>query len=151
MAPRSPPKDSFHCVGVIFFLLGLGTLLPWNFFITAIPYFQSRLLARNCSTGEGEDENGTAAVGLEPGPRCGGGGDDFNFGNWLALLSQLPLLLFTLLNSLLYQCIPDAVRILASLGGILLLFVLTAALVRVEMSPGAFFSLTMASVWFINW
>lgn len=41
-------------------------------------------------------------------------------------------------------------RILGSLLGILLLFALTAALVKVDMSPGPFFSITMASVWFIN-
>lgn len=29
--------------------------------------------------------------------------DSFNFNNWVTLLSQLPLLLFTLLNSFLYQ------------------------------------------------
>ncbi|XP_053134479.1 equilibrative nucleoside transporter 2 [Hemicordylus capensis] len=145
MASQGTPKDSFHCVAIIFFLLGLGTLLPWNFFITAIPYFQSRLVVGNCSAGE-EDWNRTAP-GLEPASHCS---DDFNFSNWLALLSQLPLLLFTLLNSLLYQCIPDKVRILGSLLGILFLFSLTATLVRVEMAPQSFFSITMASVWFIN-
>ncbi|XP_060614375.2 equilibrative nucleoside transporter 2 isoform X1 [Anolis sagrei] len=143
---NSPPlQQRFHCVGIIFFLLGLGTLLPWNFFITAIPYFQSRLTARNCSAVV--DDGNRTGPGLEPASLCS---DDFNFSNWLALLSQLPLLLFTLLNSLLYQCIPDAVRILGSLLGILLLFVLTAVLVQTEVSPQSFFSLTMASVWLIN-
>ncbi|XP_077184767.1 equilibrative nucleoside transporter 2 [Paroedura picta] len=145
MASQGTPKDSFHCVAIIFFLLGLGTLLPWNFFITAIPYFQSRLIAGNCSA-DVESENGTA-LSLGPSSGCT---DDYNFSNWLALLSQLPLLLFTLLNSLLYQCIPDKVRILGSLFGILFLFSLTATLVRVEMPPQSFFSITMASVWFIN-
>ncbi|XP_054846167.1 equilibrative nucleoside transporter 2 [Eublepharis macularius] len=145
MASQGAPKDSFHCVAIIFFLLGLGTLLPWNFFITAIPYFQSRLIVGNCSAAE-ENENGTV-LGLEPASHCT---DDFNFSNWLALLSQLPLLLFTLLNSLLYQCIPDKVRVLGSLFGILFLFSLTAALVRLEMPAQSFFSITMASVWFIN-
>ncbi|KAK7819558.1 hypothetical protein U0070_002662 [Myodes glareolus] len=76
--------------------------------------------------------------------------DSHNFNNWVTLLSQLPLLLFALLNSFLYQCIPEVVRILGSLLALLLLFVPTAALAKVNLSPGLFFSITMASVWFIN-
>ncbi|XP_059004196.1 equilibrative nucleoside transporter 2 isoform X3 [Mustela lutreola] len=139
MARGDAPQDSYHLVGISFFILGLGTLLPWNFFITAIPYFQGRLAGANTTTTTGTlDSNHT------------GPADAFNFNNWVTLLSQLPLLLFTLLNSFLYQCVPDTVRILGSLLAILLLFALTAALVKVDMSPGPFFSITMASVWFIN-
>ncbi|XP_044115683.1 equilibrative nucleoside transporter 2 isoform X2 [Neovison vison] len=137
MARGDAPQDSYHLVGISFFILGLGTLLPWNFFITAIPYFQGRLAGANTTTGT-LDSNHT------------GPADTFNFNNWVTLLSQLPLLLFTLLNSFLYQCVPETVRILGSLLAILLLFALTAALVKVDMSPGPFFSITMASVWFIN-
>lgn len=50
----------------------------------------------------------------------------------------------------LLSSIPESVRILGSLLAILLLFALTAALVKVDLSPGLFFSITMASVWFIN-
>lgn len=137
MARGDAPRDSYHLVGISFFILGLGTLLPWNFFITAIPYFQGRLAGAN-STAETLGTNHTSPA------------DTFNFNNWVTLLSQLPLLLFTLLNSFLYQCIPEMVRILGSLLVILLLFTLTAVLVKVDMSPGLFFSITMASVWFIN-
>ncbi|KAB0362521.1 hypothetical protein FD754_006677 [Muntiacus muntjak] len=137
MARGDAPRDSYHLVGISFFILGLGTLLPWNFFITAIPYFQGRLAGAN-STAETPGTNHTSPA------------DTFNFNNWVTLLSQLPLLLFTLLNSFLYQCIPETVRILGSLLVILLLFTLTAVLVKVDMSPGLFFSITMASVWFIN-
>ncbi|KAM8818775.1 equilibrative nucleoside transporter 2 isoform 1-T1 [Rhynchonycteris naso] len=137
MARGDIPQDSYHLVGISFFILGLGTLLPWNFFITAIPYFQGRLAGVNSTAGTlGTNHTGPA--------------DAFNFNNWMTLLSQLPLLLFTLLNSFLYQCIPETVRILGSLLVILLLFALTAVLVKVDMSPGVFFSMTMASVWFIN-
>ncbi|XP_075401456.1 equilibrative nucleoside transporter 2 isoform X1 [Tenrec ecaudatus] len=137
MARGDTPKDSYHLVGISFFILGLGTLLPWNFFITAIPYFQGRLAGANSTAGT-------------PGTNHTGPTDAFNFNNWVTLLSQLPLLLFTFLNSFLYQRVPETVRILGSLLMVLLLFALTAVLVKVDMSPGPFFSVTMASIWFIN-
>ncbi|XP_003798400.1 equilibrative nucleoside transporter 2 [Otolemur garnettii] len=138
MARGDAPQDSYHLVGISFFILGLGTLLPWNFFITAIPYFQGRLAGPFNSTAKILHTNYTDPE------------DTFNFNNWVTLLSQLPLLLFTLLNSFLYQCIPETVRILGSLLAILLLFALTAALVKVDMSPRPFFCITMASVCLIN-
>ncbi|EEF36985.1 equilibrative nucleotide transporter 1 [Ricinus communis] len=35
------PKDSFNLVYIIYFTLGLGYLLPWNAFITAVDYFSA--------------------------------------------------------------------------------------------------------------
>ncbi|KAM9335339.1 equilibrative nucleoside transporter 2-like [Symphorus nematophorus] len=126
------PQDRGCLVGIIFFILGLGTLLPWNFFMTASLYFQGRLNTTEWS-------NGTVVVRKE-----------YYFNNWMTLLSQLPLLLFTLLNSFLYQRISEAMRIAGSLVFILLLFILTAGLVKVPMEEDRFFSVTMATIWFIN-
>ncbi|XP_041635501.1 equilibrative nucleoside transporter 2 isoform X2 [Cheilinus undulatus] len=126
------PRDRGCMVGVIFFILGLGTLLPWNFFMTASLYFQARLNTTEWS-------NGTVVVGKE-----------YYFNNWMTLLSQLPLLLFTLLNSFLYQRISEGIRIAGSLVFILLLFIFTAVLVKVPMEKDGFFSITMATIWFIN-
>ncbi|XP_075943188.1 equilibrative nucleoside transporter 2-like [Anarhichas minor] len=126
------PQDRGCLVGICFFILGLGTLLPWNFFMTASMYFQSRLNTT-------EESNGTAVVTKE-----------YYFNNWMTLLSQLPLLVFTLLNSFLYQRISEAIRIAGSLVFILLLFILTAVLVKVPMDQDRFFSVTMAIIWFIN-
>ncbi|XP_064408062.1 equilibrative nucleoside transporter 2 [Latimeria chalumnae] len=134
MAKSDAPKDKFFLVGIIFFILGLGTLLPWNFFITAIPYFKTRLIVANRT----ECLNCTTTK------------DEFNFNNWMTLLSQIPLLLFTFLNSFLYHWVPERVRITGSMLAILLLFILTAVLVKVELTPESAFSFTMATVWFIN-
>uniref|UniRef100_UPI0037E88B15 equilibrative nucleoside transporter 2-like isoform X2 n=1 Tax=Semicossyphus pulcher TaxID=241346 RepID=UPI0037E88B15 len=129
---RDAPQDRGCMVGIVFFILGLGTLLPWNFFMTASLYFQGRLNTTEWS-------NGTAVVRKE-----------YYFNNWMTLLSQLPLLLFTLLNSFLYQRISEAIRIGGSLVFILLLFIFTAVLVKVPMEEDCFFSVTMATIWFIN-
>ncbi|XP_067283244.1 equilibrative nucleoside transporter 2 isoform X2 [Pseudorasbora parva] len=126
------PEDRCCLVAVIFFILGLGTLLPWNFFMTASMYFNNRL---NTS----EWRNGTITTRKE-----------YYFNNWMTLLSQLPLLLFTLLNSFLYQRISERMRIAGSLVFILILFILTAVLVKVPMEEDRFFSVTMATIWFIN-
>ncbi|XP_031732501.1 equilibrative nucleoside transporter 2-like [Anarrhichthys ocellatus] len=126
-----PPADRGRAVAVIIFVLGLGTLLPWNFFMTASQYFNQRLAAPPNST-------------------SGGSTKDYNYDSWMALLSQLPLLLFTLLNSFLYQWVRERLRVAFSLIFILLLFCLTAALVQVPMQPDTFFSITMATIWFIN-
>ncbi|XP_073691686.1 equilibrative nucleoside transporter 2 [Garra rufa] len=126
------PADRGSLVGIIFFILGLGTLLPWNFFMTASMYFNNRL---NTS----EWSNGTITPTKE-----------YYFNNWMTLLSQLPLLLFTFLNSFLYQRISEKMRIAGSLVFILLLFILTAVLVMIPMEQDRFFSVTMATIWFIN-
>ncbi|XP_061626097.1 equilibrative nucleoside transporter 2-like isoform X2 [Phyllopteryx taeniolatus] len=122
----SAPADRGNMVAAIIFMLGLGTLLPWNFFITASQYFNQRLK----TSGETVKE--------------------YNYDSWMVLLSQLPLLLFTLLNSFFYQWVWEGVRVATSLVAILLLFSLTAALVEVHMTPDTFFSVTMATIWFIN-
>ncbi|KAM9314199.1 equilibrative nucleoside transporter 2-like isoform 2-T2 [Pholidichthys leucotaenia] len=126
------PADRGQAVALIIFMLGLGTLLPWNFFITASQYFNNRLSENNTNSSMGSTSG------------------EYNYDSWMALLSQLPLLLFTLLNSFLYQWVSERLRVSSSLLGIFLLFFLTAALVRVPMGRDTFFSVTMATIWFIN-
>ncbi|XP_020320029.1 equilibrative nucleoside transporter 2 [Oncorhynchus kisutch] len=143
---KNTPVDRGCAVAIIIFILGLGTLLPWNFFITATEYFDDRLKGTPSSYGTTPVANGTTPVtnGTTPVTK------DYEFASFMTLLAQLPLLLFTLANSFLYQRIREKVRIAVSLVSILCLFLLTAIMVKVPMQPDSFFSITMATIWFIN-
>uniref|UniRef100_A0A6Q2ZNQ1 Solute carrier family 29 member 1b n=1 Tax=Esox lucius TaxID=8010 RepID=A0A6Q2ZNQ1_ESOLU len=118
------------------------TLLPWNFFMTATMYFTSRLrdpsqmeaISVNVTSGEWHHRSLLEA----------------KFNNVMTLCAMLPLLAFTCLNSILHQRIPQNFRVMGSLGVILVVFLLTAILVKIEMAPLPFFTLTMIKIIIIN-
>ncbi|XP_060896047.1 equilibrative nucleoside transporter 1-like [Labrus mixtus] len=139
------PRDKYNAVWIIFFILGLGTLLPWNFFMTATMYFTSRLkdspstdLSSNQTLNRTLDTGDTRNV-LEA-----------KFNNVMTLCAMVPLLIFTCLNSFIHQRIPQKLRISGSLTVILVVFLLTAVLVKVNVAPLAFFTLTMIKIVCIN-
>nr|ACI69980.1 Equilibrative nucleoside transporter 1 [Salmo salar] len=144
MTAVNAPRDKYNAVWIIFFILGLGTLLPWNFFMTATMYFTNRLkdpavegsaiLTANATVVEGD----TRSV-LES-----------KFNNVMTLCAMVPLLIFTCLNSFIHQRIPQNWRIAGCLSVILVVFLLTAVLVKVDMGPLPFFSLTIIKIICIN-
>ncbi|XP_078003508.1 equilibrative nucleoside transporter 1-like isoform X2 [Phascolarctos cinereus] len=149
MMPSHKPQDRYKAVWLIFFMLGLGTLLPWNFFMTATMYFKSRLGPPQNNSGALTEENRdlfatTSSPPLKP--------NFLNsiFNNGMTICAMLPLLVFTCLNSFLHQRIPQALRILGSMVAILLMFALTAVLVKVDLDPIAFFTLTMIQIVIIS-
>ncbi|XP_052383325.1 equilibrative nucleoside transporter 1-like isoform X4 [Oncorhynchus keta] len=137
------PKDKNNGVWLIFFMLGLGTLLPWNFFMTATMYFSSRLRDHS-QMGTNLSGNGTGAEGNNRSLL------EAKFNNVMTLCAMVPLLAFTCLNSVLHQRIPQKFRIMGSLAVILVVFLLTAILVKIEMAPLPFFTLTMIKIVIIN-
>ncbi|XP_077437857.1 equilibrative nucleoside transporter 1-like isoform X2 [Vanacampus margaritifer] len=144
MTAMSSPQDKYNAVWLIFFILGLGTLLPWNFFMTATMYFTSRLKDPPNELSANQTANGTLD-----------GGDTRNvleskFNNVMTLCAMVPLLVFTCLNSFIHQRIPQKLRISGSLAVILVVFLLTALLVKVDAAPLPFFALTMIKIIFIN-
>ncbi|XP_028279570.1 equilibrative nucleoside transporter 1-like [Parambassis ranga] len=137
----SAPRDKYLGVWLIFFILGLGTLLPWNFFMTATMYFTSRLrdsplvdLSANHSMAAGEQRSVLEA----------------KFNNVMTLCAMLPLLLCTCLNSFLHTLIPQRLRVMGSLLVIMFVFIITAILVKVPLEPLPFFSVTMVKIVIIN-
>ncbi|XP_076599870.1 equilibrative nucleoside transporter 1-like [Chaetodon auriga] len=144
MTAINAPQDKYNAVWIIFFILGLGTLLPWNFFMTATMYFTSRLKDPATDLSSNLTANQTLA-----------GVDTRNvleskFNNVMTLCAMVPLLIFTCLNSFIHQRIPQKLRISGSLTVILVVFMLTAVLVKVDMAPLPFFTLTMIKIICIN-
>lgn len=52
LAIRYSPEDSYCLVYIIFFLMGIGSLLPWNFFVTAKQYWLYKLSNNTHSSNE---------------------------------------------------------------------------------------------------
>uniref|UniRef100_A0A3B4ARN3 Uncharacterized protein n=1 Tax=Periophthalmus magnuspinnatus TaxID=409849 RepID=A0A3B4ARN3_9GOBI len=115
----------YHAVWLIFFILGLGTLLPWNFFMTA---------SAVSSVFTGDTRNILES----------------KFNNVMTLCAMVPLLIFTCLNSFIHQRVPQKLRILGSLCVIFVVFLITAVVVKVKMEPLPFFTLTMIKIVCIN-
>ncbi|XP_036783302.2 equilibrative nucleoside transporter 1 isoform X1 [Manis pentadactyla] len=151
MTTSHQPQDRYKAVWLIFFMLGLGTLLPWNFFMTATAYFTNRLdKSQNVSlvTTELNKDVQASAIPTAPTPERNSLSAIFN--NVMTLCAMLPLLVFTCLNSFLHQRISQTVRILGSLVAILLVFLMTAILVKVQMDALPFFVITMIKIILIN-
>ncbi|KFZ69128.1 Equilibrative nucleoside transporter 1 [Podiceps cristatus] len=141
MTARDGPQDRYKAVWLIFFILGLGTLLPWNFFMTAREYFISRLAdpEEMSNFWNLTDEAVWSPSYLQS-----------MFDNYMTLCAMVPLLIFTCLNSFIHQRIPQQIRISGSLVAIGLVFLVTAIMVKVAMEPLPFFVFTMISIVFIN-
>uniref|UniRef100_A0A673J175 Equilibrative nucleoside transporter 1-like n=1 Tax=Sinocyclocheilus rhinocerous TaxID=307959 RepID=A0A673J175_9TELE len=92
MTAANAPRDRYNAVWIIFFILGLGTLLPWNFFMTATMYFTSRL--------KNGEHNLTANVTVAIDNR---NVFESKFNNVMTLCAMVPLLIFTCLNSFIHQ------------------------------------------------
>ncbi|XP_068580982.1 equilibrative nucleoside transporter 3 [Cebidichthys violaceus] len=132
LAMRYSPDDSYCLVYIIFFLMGIGSLLPWNFFITAKHYWLYKL---SNGTHQGGDEEQRSDLGEY-------------FESYLAIASTVPSVLCLILNYVLVNRLSSNVRILSSLFIILLVFVVTTVLVKVDVSDCRtnFFIGTLASV-----
>ncbi|XP_005882788.1 PREDICTED: equilibrative nucleoside transporter 3 [Myotis brandtii] len=133
---RSPPslprpEDRFNGAYIIFFSLGIGGLLPWNFFVTAKDYWIFKL--RNCSSpAPGETPEDSDILNY--------------FESYLSIASTVPSVLCLVANFLLVNRVPVHVRVLASLSVMLAIFVVMTVLVKVDTSSWtrSFFAVTIA-------
>ena len=75
--PRAP-KDSYHIVWVVFYMLGMTTLLPWNFFISVNDYWNFKFR---------DTEQNSTHTKLQK-----------EFTSYLAIASNVPNATFVILN-----------------------------------------------------
>lgn len=128
-----PPSDRFKIIFFILLFHGIGTLTPWNMFITAKEYFVDYKLSPNYT---GTNNTEYAA----------------NFMPYLTFASQIPNVLFNWMNIFVNLGGDLTKRVVWSLIIEIILFLITVILAMVDSSqwPGTFFWVTMASVVVLN-
>ncbi|KAH9488431.1 hypothetical protein Btru_052375 [Bulinus truncatus] len=131
----SEPVDRKHGVFLIFGFLGLASLLPWNFFITAKKYFDFKF--RNTSLPSNvsfDDEKHITSMQKE-------------FESYLSIVSNGSNLFFMIITVLLVRAIVVKYRVLASTLLITIIFIVTSALTEVDTDSwqGNFFIFTLVA------
>jgi len=166
-AENEGPRDNFKVVYVIFYWLGIGTLLPWNMFITVNDYWNYKLRTVEVddgtvpaidSAGEDQESSGylveddatSSNVTITPGwvP------NDLQkaWGGYLAVASMVPNVTFLILNGLFGHKFKTQPRLIVSLIFVILMFTFTSVMVQINTDEwqDTFLTITLASVVFIN-
>ncbi|XP_012936591.1 equilibrative nucleoside transporter 3 [Aplysia californica] len=137
--PKAPP-DRRYAVFLIFGFLGLSSLLPWNFFITAKKYFDYKF--RNTSLPSNVSFDGKGHT------------TDMQvvFESYLSIVSNGSNLLFMIITLLLVRSISVKVRIVVSTVLMITIFVITTSLVEVDTDSWqqVFFIITLVMAAFMS-
>lgn len=129
---QEPPIDRFNAVFVVFYFIGIGSLLPWNFFITANKYFQFKL--RNTTL---PWDDGYFKSDLQ-----------LNFESSITVASTVPNVLFNFITAFMASRIPLRGRMIFSNVVVIVVFIITLALVKIDSDnwQTIFYSITLLSV-----
>ncbi|KYN12744.1 PREDICTED: equilibrative nucleoside transporter 1 [Trachymyrmex cornetzi] len=138
------PHDKYNLAYIVFYLLGINTLIPWSFFITADDYWMYKFREiHNNST----NLTHTYAELLEQKTDL-----QASFTSYLSVASALPNTLFLILNAFISKKVSLTVRMVGSQCAILLLFILTTAFVEIKTDKwqNAFLIITLTTVALVN-
>lgn len=138
IVPVSHPKDRYNLVYLSFFVIGLGNLIPWNFFTTAKWYFQHQL--RNTSLPNDTDP-------LDPTFFTS---NQVLFTNYVAVCSMFPFAAANVCNLFLQRYISAFSRFRLGSFFILSVLVLTILLGSVKLAATVFLGITLFSVIIMN-
>lgn len=136
---QSEPQDRYYMAYVIFYILGITTLLPWNFFITADDYWMYKFRDINSNTSTFGDQKQRTTLQAE-------------FTSYLSVASSVPSILFLILNTALNHKVSLQKRMIGSLLVMLVLFIITTVFVNVDTDTyqDTFFAITLTTVVLLN-
>ncbi|XP_060666229.1 equilibrative nucleoside transporter 1 [Drosophila nasuta] len=128
---QQPPLDKYKIVFLIFMLHGLGTLMPWNMFITAKSYFEDFKLNNTIKTETKYSENFMQNMGFA---------------------AQIPNVLFNWINIFINLGGDLTSRIVYTILLEIVILIVTVVLAMLDSYewPGIFFWTTMCTVVIIN-
>ena len=118
VAPVASPKDNYNLVYLVFVLVGITTLLPWNFFISLNNFWDYKF--RNVS----QIATTTAKNGTVPTPTQ----LQKDFTSYLAISSTVPNAIFVIINAGYGQRISLSKRLTYSLSMMIVMFTAITAL-----------------------
>jgi len=162
---RVAPVDRFRLVYVVFVMLGIGTLLPWNFFISVFSYWMHKFRTvepvQLSATADADadadvtDANATANATALTEESGGGGGLNAMQEGWnpkLSIFSMVPNVTILILNAVFGHRFRTQPRLLVSLILVIILFAFTAGMTMVDSDEWqeAFLYITLASAVLIN-
>ncbi|KAK3093462.1 hypothetical protein FSP39_016022 [Pinctada imbricata] len=112
----------FRVVYIVFYILGIGSLLPWNFFITAKKYFQYKL--RN--TTEPWEDDFSVQTDLQ-----------IQFEGALAVAATVPNVIFNICTAALAARVPVKLRTVSACVTVIAVFMITVCLVKIQTDSSA--------------
>ena len=118
VAPVASPKDNYNLVYLVFVLVGITTLLPWNFFISLNNFWDYKF--RNVS----QIATTTAKNGTVPTPTQ----LQKDFTSYLAISSTVPNAIFVIINAGYGQRFSLSKRLTYSLSMMIVMFTAITAL-----------------------
>lgn len=142
---RPGPQDPCNMVYAIFVWLGIGTLLPWNMFITVNAYWDYKYRALNISE-EMPDPSEEPESSSHPQVLAS------VWPGYCAVASMVPNVTFLILNGLFGHRFKTQPRLLVSLFMVIVFFTFTTVMVKIDTDSwqSTFLYLTLASVVAIN-
>ncbi|KZC09006.1 PREDICTED: equilibrative nucleoside transporter 3 [Dufourea novaeangliae] len=139
------PRDKYNLAYIVFYLLGINTLIPWSFFITADDYWMYKF--REIHENSTHHFNYTHVENLEKRTDL-----QASFTSYLSIASALPNTFFLIVNAFISKRVPLRIRMVGSQCTILLLFIMTTVLVKINTDKwqDAFVAVTLTTVAFVN-